>query len=108
MKTEEALDKAIENLEGVKKKMEFNLSDKEKKAFQESLREKKRWCKTPWGIVYEDDLLKAEIKGRTDATQDFIKMIDEFGEFRCGWCDGELCPNIPREELKQKLMEKKC
>lgn len=42
-------------------------------------------------------------KGRTEATQDFIKMINEFGEFRCGWCDGELCPNIPREELKQKL-----
>jgi hypothetical protein len=37
--------------------------------------------------------------------EDVMEIIDEMGNFNCGFMDGELCERIDKEKLKQKIEE---
>lgn len=54
------------------------------------------------------DLVKlSDVKKRFISKAEVEKMIDEFGETKCGFMDRNTCDKIDKKELKQKLKGEK-
>ncbi len=59
-------------------------------------------------IFLEGNIKKLVEQALLSQKQEFVKVIDEMGTFRCGYMDSiEGCDRIDKEELKQKLGEMK-
>ena len=61
--------------------------------------------KTKVILELREDIVK---EGRKQERERTLKIIDEWGQYPCGWIDSgdNLCDKIDRKELKQKIQDK--